>query len=157
MINRAENDLDNRLVNEVASIRRELLQIKTNQAIGGDVLAFDVFPALSSAPSSVGPITVPSNEYTIINVFIAPAQYRLTLVNALMTVYIDNWNTDYRWPGGNSIDPSLFDVTIFEDLQGFNLGTKSHKFICVVKNNDVSAHNIYLTVRVILPRLTGTT
>lgn len=157
MINRAENDLDNRLVNEVASIRRELLQIKTNQAIGGDILTFDMFPSIGSPATSAGPITVPSNDKTIINVYIQPAQERLTLVNALMTVYIDNYDGDYRWPGGNSIDPALFDVTIFEDLAGFNIGTKLHKFVAVISNNDTSAHDIYLTVRVILPRLTGTT
>jgi len=157
MINRAVNDLDNRLVNEVAALRRELIQMKTNQSIGGDVLAVDAFPAFSSAPASVGPITVPSKDQTIINLTVSPAQDYLTLVNAMFTVYIDFYDAAHRWPNGASITPNLYQVSVFEDLYSFNTTTNAHTFVVVVDNYDpVSAHDIYVTARMLLPKLTGT-
>lgn len=153
-VNRTQNSLDKRLVKTVASLKREMAQLKTPQKIGADIISVDRIP--SGAEVASGPWTVAAGSYLHIYFTVFPASDTLTLWNFLHTVYVDTDNdSTYIWPGGSNVNPLKHLVTAWIDWELSNDTTNSRKYVIYVLNNDGISHDYYIHNRAYLPHNPG--
>jgi hypothetical protein len=154
-VNRAENTLETRLISRLAAVERELLQLKTRQPVGGDVLRVRAYPDFADDPLLVGPIFVPSKQTRTKTFTISPGESTLTMITPLFTLYQDAYAPGFNYPTGAFIDEMSF--WIMDDLYGFDAVTNTHKFVASIFNNDaVDDHDYYIAARLLLPQLEGT-
>lgn len=156
MINKAEQQLENRLVNEIDELKRQLHDIKTVQPLGADVLAVQDFGLVS-----LGPLTMDPGETYRITVALQPQNNILTLINYLWSAFIDNENdADYLYPHGQFLFSLLEDGKFFaHDHIDWALSSDSTnlRFITFIfYNNDSIAHDIYFRFNLYFPAVSFT-
>lgn len=138
-INKAEQVLDNGLVNEIADQRRQLLESKTHpQPVGGDVLKVVSSQTVSTT------FTLGANVSQVGGFAWSLPKAFLTLYTPLFSVYVDGTLTADAYPFGANITGDKFncqllflhDYALSNDTTGFrqyvwqlwNQGTSSHTY-----------------------------
>lgn len=144
MINKSEQTLDNRLVEEIAHMKRELNALKTRQLLGGDNLVVDVSNTVSAD------LTILAGESAALTLTVTPADGRLSLMEPAWSLYIYGTslpNPDYLIPNGSLVSMSLRHETRTEwredlSLNDDNSGIK--RFILTVHNDATVATRVFL-------------
>lgn len=154
-INKAENSLENRLVNQVAKHERDIREMKSAiQPIGGDSLAIQSTSILLG-----GPVNLVSGAWATMNITITPATQTLTLWNFLFTLYVDATDAAHAYPGGSALTASQreLDVQPWIDWGDSSDTTNVRVYKVRLQNLDgINAHNYYIRFKAYYPALTGT-
>ncbi len=153
-INKAQNGLDKRLVNDIAKIHRDLRELKTKQPIGADVLKVVGVPN-GLGVLLAGPLTLLGGQSGTFNVTTTPSSQILTIWNFAFTVYVDNTTNAYQWPNGSSItvgSGNIFCVP-WLDWADSSDTTNVRVFKVRISNEDPGAvtHSYYLRFKAYLP------
>jgi hypothetical protein len=163
-VNNAEDGIDNALINELRSLRREFDEFKsTPQPIGNGSMNWATFE-----PFSFGPVTIASGAIANFVVTFMPsildfiydgkfAIKRITDLNPTVTLYVDNHTAPYASPFGASLTTPLLKVILIAPYSDYlNTGVTEtngqHYVVYRVKNEDTVSHDIYLDGSAIIPR-----
>src|SRR4051794_23917350 len=65
MSNKAEQTLENRLIDRIAALERQLRELTTPQTIGGDIFALSRSPILPTQSLVAGPVTLVPNQSVV--------------------------------------------------------------------------------------------
>lgn len=150
MRNRAELTPENRLIKEVADLRRDMEAMKAKQLLGAD--------NMNIVTSSEGTLTTTYAAGLVGGVVfnIYAGVKRLYLAEVKSTFYIDNdLNPSYAWPYGASINPNMLNVSQLYDLaRSDELGVGNKSYVFRIQNTDSVSHTVYMHFRVIYPAQT---
>src|SRR4051812_29682740 len=93
MINKAENTLENQLVNRIKDLERSVRELKSApQPIGGDIL--DV---IATHGVLAGPFTMATNTFLVLTTTLIP-NGGITLWNEAVSIYVDALDHQHTWP-----------------------------------------------------------
>lgn len=149
-INKAENSVDDALVNTVASLQRQLLELKTHpQPIGGDVLQVVSSQTVSlTFAVGAGAHQHGSFGWSLSKPF-------LTLFAPLMTAYVDGITYADSLPYGANVvgDKTNIMFTQMPDEANSDDVTGTRYFTFHVWNYGSSSHTITLMHRLNYPNL----
>lgn len=154
-INRAVNGPDDSFLNTVASMKQEMLDMKTKQPIGADSLAVIGIPE-SPLPLSVGPITIAAGSSLTLNVTNIPVADRLTLWNFAFTILVDSEDDfDYQWPAGSALSLNARELFVFDWLDWADSSdtTNTRVYKIRIRNSDPSGttHDYYVKFKAYAP------
>lgn len=99
-VNQAEQTLENRLINEVAALKREINALKTRQLNGSDNLVYE-WSSEAEASFTVDAGDALTLSATLTSLVPNTSPFPLLFWN----VYIDNDHPDQRWPNGSGLTP----------------------------------------------------
>ncbi len=155
-VNKAENTLENRLINDIDSIKRDLREIKGVQPVGADILA------VASSDLTEASFTVTAGGARTAVITITPTDDTLTLWNFAFSNYMDVDNQTYLYPDGIAWapgeDPLKMRIWGWFDWADSNDITNTRVFkIRYDASSCASDHTVYLKFKSYLPRLAGTT
>jgi hypothetical protein len=150
MINKSEQTPENRIIAEMADMRRDIEQMKSKQLLGAD--------NMNVVTSSEGTLTTVYPAGTVGGVVfnIYAGVKRLYLAEVKCTFYIDNdLNPAYAWPYGASINPNMLDISQLYDLaRSDELVTGNKSYVFRIENTSAVSHTIYMHFKVIYPAQT---
>lgn len=139
-VNMSEQTLEDRLVNEVADIRKELLAIKTKQFIGGDNTVIGV----TNVSNSVTTVPAGINQY--FNFTLTPVGNRLTIWNLFFSVYVDGvgFADNNRFPDGSNLVGGMLKMKVryWGDWAISSDSTGLRWYWICVENYDTASHVI---------------
>lgn len=158
-INKAEQTLEDKLVNDIEQLKRDMREIKTKQPIGADVLEIQEVPG----PGFVflgGPTTVAPNGTTVFTTTLTVPSGNFSLVNFAHSLFIGTYLSAFRYPTGASLSgPDVAGTNhtgYLESLLMDVAGEGIYKYYIVVRNNSASSLDYYVEVRAFLPAAVGT-
>lgn len=111
-VNRAEQGLDNKLVNDVRGLKRDMRELKTKQPIGADSITVIGVPEVGALLA--GPITIIAGSSLTLAVTTIPAGNTLTLWNFAFTIYVDGTSNDDQWPNGANMTLAKRELFVFD-------------------------------------------
>lgn len=134
----SEQTLEDRLVNEVADLRKELLAIKTKQLIGGDNTV------VRAAGSASAVTTITAGLTTFFTLTLVPTVPRVTLWDLAMTFFVDGVGFALAniYPDGSAMTAGTkklrvswwYDWIVSDDVSG------TRRWRIRVENFDVADH-----------------
>lgn len=155
-INRAEQRLDDRLINEVRRMRSDFRELKSfTQPIGGDGLLVEGVPSGGAASGSA---TVTAGGLLSFTVTVTPLNQTLTVWNFAYTLLVDTNSAGYEYRYGSSLSAAQRKLRVQSriDWASSSDATNVRVYIVEIENYDTSDHDIYLYIRAYIPKLTGT-
>lgn len=155
-INRTTQSLEERLVNDVSDMQKELKQLKNAQPVGADVLEVQSLPG----PGSVflgGPVNLPPNNAVTFTSTLTPTSSVLTLWNFKFSVYVDILQRNNRFPLGSNLTIGQINtsVTAWSDYSDSSEATNTRFEIIRILNEDTVAHNYWVVCKAYLPKLSN--
>lgn len=152
-VNKAELQLQDKVIRTLASTRRDLDAIKTIQPIGADVLKAKGLPG---AGYGSGNATIAAGNAVNFSLIFTPASQVLTLWNFSFTLYIDILDDAYQYPSGSSLTDPLrnLDMQCWHDWADSSDITNSRVYKVRVVNHDTNPHTYYIKLRAYLPTTT---
>lgn len=151
-INKTELSIGQSLENELKYLRRVVEELKNVQPLGADVLNVTDLPE-NGLPVSVGPVTIAASSTLTITITNTPTYTGFTIWNFLLSVFVDTYDYDYRWPSGSSLTSGQRSMNLFswcDDEESLNL-TGVRVFKIHIRNNDTVSHDYYVNYRAYLP------
>lgn len=155
--NPVEQQIQNRLINEVKNNHTELLQFKNAQPLGADVLAVQRVP--EDGYLLAGPLSLTAGDSGQFNINVTPAGETLTLWNFLYSITVDGANL------ANDLFPAGFSMTTEKrklihthniDWATSSDDVNTRRFMVRIYNQGTVSHDYYLFCRFYLPKLSGT-
>lgn len=155
-INKAENQLENKLVNDIENLKRDMREIKTKQPIGADVL--QVAPLPTSGALFAGPVTVASGSSVTFTVTFTPDSQTLTIWNVLFSLYVDADATANLFPSGSALTSAQRNLRVagWFDWSSSSDSTNMRAYKIHVRNEDAASHDYYIRIRAYLPTIGAT-
>lgn len=156
-INRAENSLEDKLLNKLAGMERDIREMKSAiQPIGGDALDIEATPMVQAAS-----LTIAAGGAATFNITAIPGSQTLTLWNFLWTMYIDGLADANQWPsntaGTSTLSAAQRSIRAFAWIDwadsSDSTNVRVHKIR--VENPDTASHTVTIKLKAYLPRLTG--
>jgi hypothetical protein len=139
-INLAEETLEDRLVNRITALEKDLRDLKTKQFIGGD----NTVVTHSSIASGV--TTLLAGEKVYFTLLLTPALPRVTLWDFAFTIYVDGtgFDSDNVYPDGLNLTTAMKQLRLgwWLDWGTSNDITGQRVWRIQVENFDVSSHVI---------------
>lgn len=147
MVNRAENTIDDRLVNRIAELETAMRELKARQLIGSDGLQVVSSSLLSTGAVVLNPGV--DGAKTIIVTF-NPIVAKLQLLDVYVSFYIDNdLDINYIYGGGASLSvgQKRFWQSTWKDWGSSNDTTGVRINKSRIRNDDTVDHTIYFYAR----------
>lgn len=153
MINKSEQTLDNRLVEEIAYMRRELNALKTRQLLGGDNMV------VGRSNQFSGDIVVGAGQTAILHLNVTTGDGAMTMMQVGWSLYLYGIalpDPVWLFPSGSSVSSAICNeihVDWREDwsLSDDDTGLKS--FILTIHNSSGASSRTFLfTGRVYSPK-----
>lgn len=153
-INKSENSIEKRLVNTIATLVRDMRELKSKQPIGADALTVVSVPSGAGA-FTVGPVFIISGSSSTINITTIPANSRLTLWNFAFTVYVDVLDNAHQWPNGSALTVEQREAWVFNWLDWADssdtLNTRCYKIRIRNSSPAINDHNYYIQFKAYAP------
>lgn len=155
MINKAENQLQDRLIKDIEDLKRQVRDIKTAQLIGGDVIK--VIPIPTSSYIDSGVVTVTPGLGLTTTITLSSTSQTLTLWNFLYTLYVDGVTSADIFPTGSNLDTAKRKCTFMNwvDWALSSDVTNTRVIKLRARNDDSSNHDYAFHMRAYVPSLTG--
>lgn len=157
-INKAEQQLPDKLINDLTDLKRDMREIKSKQPVGGDILQVQKIPA-GTATLFAGPLTIAGggNTGTFIVTFV-PDQSTLTLWNTLWTLWIDVVDNAHQFPQGSSLDLNMRAIALSSwwDWADSSDTSNIRVFKIHILNNAGLSHDYYVKIKAYIPQLSNT-
>ena len=161
-VNKAEQGINQALVDEVRQIRQDLDQLRTNpQEIGAGSLNIAWYGpdgwSWSGVTVAAGRKTVLITTLAVNLLDSAPAYDRVTLMNVFVDVSVDVNDADHHFPYGSALtfDQQQAAVSVWYDLAGSGLSTSDgggqRSVYIEVTNNSTASHTYFVRGNAILP------
>lgn len=156
-INKTEQGLEDRLINKIAELERQIIALRTPQGIGGDVFEVALVP---ETYLDAGPLNIAGGAKGYLSVSVTPANPRQMMINFQYTVFVDTLTDAYAYPNGTSLSAGQLKMytSLRDDLKGqlANPTTLARIFHVDIENYDSVAHNYYIRLRALIPRQEAT-
>lgn len=139
MINKSQQQLDQRVVNELKSMRADIERLKTRQLQGADNFVIGALDFEVSFP-------LPANTLSsfIVNVFSERRQYYSSELGAACYIDVDN-DVAHLYPDGSAISSiSLDSSVVFDPIRSQMVSQGQKTYMVQLHNLDSSAHTIYM-------------
>lgn len=155
-INKAEQQLENQLINRIANLEKELVRLKTSpQPIGADLLKVQ-----NNTTTNIYALAVPAGSSLDVTITTTPnSDFVLTLSSHLLTLYIDGYDTAHSYPNGGSLASGQRKLELYSWID-YKLSDLISPFAIVyvihVRNNDVTAHDYHIDYSILTPQYTVT-
>jgi hypothetical protein len=151
MINKSTLSIEDRLLVEVADLRRELEAMKAKQLFGSDNLVITRTGGVNAS------VTLAAGAYQIYQLqytgYVQAGQFAYYLSELGIDIYITNDNDPtYLWPvGGNVVgDLALFDVTYYySPAKSDELGSGLKTYLVRILNTGVSSKTVYFHAKLL--------
>ena len=155
-INKSEQTLEDRLINDIDNLKRQLLTFKTHpQPVGADILQVEY-----TATTNAFALGVPAGSSVTVTITITPlSDFVLTLSTHMFTLYVDGYDAAHAYPNGASLTSAMRKLKLesWVDYNGSKLVSPfGRAFIINVRNDDVSAHDYHFDHAILTPTLTTT-
>lgn len=150
-VNQSTNDLESRLVNKLADLQRQILDLRTRQKIGADAISTRV-----STTYTFGPITIAAAAYSWFSITVTPNIPTLTIWNHEVTVYVDSNGLDmYSFPTGSFLTGGKEKMrqSVWLDWYNSNDATGARNIKILIENTDSASHNYYIKFDSVSPQL----
>jgi len=146
MINRTELNIEERLIREVADLRREVEALKAPQLLGSDNL--NIILGGSSGVLNFS-ITLAAGEYYSWNYGWTSGSYTGDwIAEPVLNFYIGtDGDHDYLWPSGASLSAEDKKLMFGQTLDGIRTGAKFYDNF--IYNNGSSSKTIYVKIKVL--------
>ncbi len=150
-INKSEQSLEDKLLNDVNELKNQLLYLKTHpQPIGADGIKY----AVANGGTS---ITVASGATSTISFKFTPSSdFVLNGYDYLLTIIIDTYDTAHLYAGGASLTAGQrnLDLEHWMDFQNSDFVSPFGRIFNVhIKNNDSASHVYYVNIGLVYPTL----
>lgn len=156
-INKAEQSLNDKLVNDIEEIKQQLIALKTHlQPIGADMLDIRV-----GSTVTISAVTVTAGGALNVTFTIHPtSDLVLTLYNFEITVFVDTYDDAHKYPDGSSLIAAQRNIK-FESWLDWEDSIDNATFLFIkaykmrVVNNDTASHNYYIKWTPIFPKFSA--
>ena len=154
-VNKAEQTLDNTLINRMNAIEQQLITLKTQpQPIGADNI-----DTRASGTTATSPITVPTGSRTSFTITITPtSDFVLNLVLLEVSIFIDGTADGNKYPNGSLLTADAKKMA-FENwhdwADSIESGDFHRAFKVVMTNNGASSHDYVMKFKLIYPKYTA--
>lgn len=150
-VNQAENSTEDRLVNMIKDLQRQVLELRTKQKIGADAIS-----TRATTTYTFGPITIAAATYSYFSITTTPNIPTLTIWNHEVTVYVDSNGLDnYSFPTGSFLTGGKEKMRQSVWLDWYNsndaIGARNVKIL--IENTDTASHNYYIKFNSVSPQL----
>lgn len=160
MINKAEQDLQDSLIDRLANVERQLRELKAaTQPVGASTLTMELLPADGPFVMDYG--TVAAGSTVILGMQFANSDEVFTLWDWLFDIYIDGHDAAHRYTDpANTLtsNQQKFDMRWWiAATDSLSAGDNSRTLKFQIKNEDASSHTYYVDVRAVAPKMLGET
>jgi hypothetical protein len=146
--NKSEQQLENRLINRIEALERNVRDLKTAQPIGADVLR-----TAASDLVTVSPVTIAAGVGLTSTATFNPSVNILSLWNFKVTLYIDGTTSADIFPNGANITSGMRKCTLMQwiDYAESTDSINTTVFKVRARNDDTVSHDYKLVYKAYLP------
>lgn len=154
-INKSEQTLDKKLINDITDLKSQIIKIKGKQPVGADIVQVEPTQLITSSA------VITAGSRLTFSITVTPVNQTLTLWNFSHSTYLDVNNPTNLYPGGSAFTPvsDQLKMIIFSWHDWALSDDVTNKRVYNVRydaTNCSSDHTIYFTFRSYIPKLSGT-